>query len=68
MMHALYQGTRDLALVLEKVPAGDLQQFLQRHGALSERAVNAIMVQLADALAHVHSCGGTAPPSQWPSP
>ena len=53
----LYQGPRDLALTLEMVPNGDMQQFLQRHGALAEHAVNAIILQLVRALAHVHSCG-----------
>lgn len=57
-LHRFYQGPRDLVLMLERIPGGDLQQFLQRHGALAEHAVNAIMLQLAAALSHVHSCGG----------
>ena len=52
----LYQGPRDLSLVLEYIPGGDMQQLLQRHGALAENAVNAIILQLATALQHVHKC------------
>ena len=36
-VRGLYQGTTDLALALELVP-GDVQQLLQRHGALAEQA------------------------------
>ena len=45
-----------LVLTLEMVPGGDLQQFLQRHGALAESAVDAVLLQLCSALAHVHGC------------
>lgn len=54
---ALFQGPRDLALTLELLPGGDMQQLLQRHGALAEHAVAAIIRQLATALVHVHKCG-----------
>ena len=54
---ALFQGPRDLALTLELLPGGDVQQLLQRHGALAEAAVGAIIRQLSLALLHVHKCG-----------
>ena len=51
----LYQGPRELALVLEAIPGGDAQMLLRRHGALTERAASAIVRQLASALHHMHS-------------
>ena len=50
-----FQGPRDLVLALEFVPGGDIQMLLQRHGALAEPAVGAIIRQLSLALQHVHS-------------
>jgi serine/threonine-protein kinase len=51
----IFQGPRDLILNLEYMSGGDVQQLLQRHGALAEHAVAAIIRQLAGALKHVHS-------------
>lgn len=55
--HGLYEGRNEVALVLQYVSAGDIQQLLQRHGALSEQTVVAIVSQLCDALSHVHALG-----------
>ncbi len=52
---ALFVGSRELALVLDMVAGGDAQQLLQRHGALSERAVMIMVSQLASALEHLHN-------------
>ena len=51
----LYRGPQKLALVLSLAPSGDCQQLLQRHGALSERAANAIAQQTTAALDHLHT-------------
>lgn len=53
----LYTGFNEIALVLDLVPGGDLQQLLQRHGCLSEPAARSIAKQLAEALRHVHRLG-----------
>ena len=56
-VRCLYQGSEHLAIVLELVVGGDLQQLLKRHGALAEPAVHTIMAQLFSALGYVHSRG-----------
>ena len=53
----IYSSYNEIALVLDLVRGGDLQQLLQRHGCLSERASRSIARQLADALQHVHRLG-----------
>ena len=53
----IFNGYNEIALVLDLVPGGDLQQLLERHGCLSEGAASSIATQLAQALAHVHSHG-----------
>ena len=51
----LYQSCTDIVLVLSLASGGDCQQLLQRHGALSERAANAIVHQLSTALQYLHT-------------
>ena len=53
----MFNGYNEIALVLDLVRGGDLQQLLQRHGCLSERAARSIAQQVAEALTHVHSLG-----------
>ena len=44
-----------VAIVMELVSGGDCQQLLQRHGALAEEAVQAMILQLHAALRCAHS-------------
>ena len=44
-----------VAIVMELVGGGDCQQLLQRHGALAEEAVQAMILQLHAALRCAHS-------------
>ena len=53
--HGCYGSCSQLAIVMELVGGGDCQQLLQRHGALSERAASAIILQLCSALVHIHT-------------
>lgn len=53
----LFRGPTQVALVMEHIGGGDIQQLLERHGALSEPAVCGIISQLSSALEHIHSQG-----------
>ena len=53
--HDFFRGPTQIAIVAEHIGGGDIQQLLERHGALSEPAVCATILQLTAALAHVHS-------------
>jgi len=46
-----------LAIVMELVVGGDCQQLLQRHGALAEETVHAMICQLFAALSRLHGLG-----------
>ena len=52
-----FESVQRVAIVMELVGGGDCQQLLQRHGALSEEVVHAMIAQLHAALTTLHGMG-----------
>ena len=53
-LRGFFLGTQEAAIMLELVDGGDCQQLLQRHGAIAEGAVHAIIDQVCSAVVFLH--------------
>ncbi len=53
-LRGFFLGTQEAAIMLELVDGGDCQQLLQRHGAIAEGAVHAIVDQVCSAVVFLH--------------